>query len=426
MKICKSVSEALSIVSSYQTIFIHAGAATPHVLIKGLVEESPRLKDVEVLHLHTEWDASYAKPEYKDHFRVSNLFIGKNIRPYFDFDRVDYLPCFLSEMPSLFRSGVKKVHVALVQVSTPDQHGYVSLGVSVDVAKSAVETADFVVAQININMPRIHGDGFLHIDDIDYAIEAHTELYSPKLTEPSAEETAIGKHVASLVEDGATLQFGIGSIPNAVCRELRHHKHLGLHTEMWSDGAFHLIKDGVIDNSCKKFHRGKVTSTFMIGSKEMYNFVNDNMAVLNLEASYINFPINIIRNPKVTAINSAVEIDLTGQVCADSVGNRIVSGVGGQMDFIRAAALSDGGKPILAFTSRSTKGRPRIQATLKQGAGVVTTRAHVHYIITEYGIVNLFGKTLGERARALISIAHPEDREQLEKAWIETTKQARK
>lgn len=415
MKICKSIQEALATVESHQTVFVHAGAATPQVLLDGLLEEAYRLTNVELIHLHTEGDAAYARPEYKNSFRVTNLFVGSNVRPYMDYDRIDYIPCFLSEMPELIRSGAKKVDVALIQVCPPDKHGFVSLGVSVDTAKAAVESAKIVIAQINPRMPRVHGDGMVHVNDIHFAIEHSSELYSPKPKKLSDVEKKIGKHVASLVEDGATLQFGIGAIPDAVCAELIGHRHLGLHTEMWSDGAFELVKKGVIDNSEKKFHRGKVTSAFMIGSRAMYDFVDDNMSVLNLEAGYINFPINIMRNPKVTAINSAVEIDLSGQVCSDSVGPRIISGVGGQVDFLRAAALSTGGKPILALTSLSKNGQSRIKSVLNTGAGVVTTRAHVHYVVTEYGVVNLYGKSLHERAKLLIKIAHPDYHETLER-----------
>lgn len=422
MKICNNLKEVLSHVSSNQTVFVHAGAATPEFLLHGLVEEAPRLTNVELIHLHTEGTAPYARPEYKKSFRVTNFFVGENIRPYLDYDRVDYLPCFLSEMPDLFRSGRKKLDVALIQVSPPDKHGFVSLGVSVDTAKAAADCADVVIAQINRFMPRVLGDGIIHINDIDFAIQHDTPLYSPKPKPLTETEQAIGKHIAGLIDDGATLQLGIGAIPNAVCNELIHHRHLGLHTEMWSDGAFHLVQKGVIDNSKKRFHRGKVTSAFLIGSKEMYDFVDDNMTVLNLEASYINYPINIMRNPKVTAVNSAIEVDLTGQVCADSVGPRIISGVGGQMDFMRAAALSEGGKPILALTSTSKHGHSRIRPVLNLGAGVVTTRAHIHYVVTEYGVVNLYGKTIGERAKALISIAHPAHREELEKALHELNK----
>lgn len=293
---------------------------------------------------------------------------------------------------------------------------------SVDIAKSAVECADIVIAHINPMMPRVHGDGFIHVNDIDFGVEYATPIYSSGHQQLSETELKIGHNVAELVENGATLQLGIGSIPNAVALNLNSHKNLGLHTEMWSDGAYELIKSGVIDNSRKTFHQGKTSSAFIIGSQELYSFVNDNMSVVNLESSYVNSPIVIMRNPKVTAINSAVEIDLTGQVCADSIGHKIISGVGGQMDFIRAAALSDGGKPIFALTSKSPKGISRIVSSLKPGAGVVTTRPHVHYVVTEHGAVNLFGKTLNERARALISIADPSSRDQLEREWSEIKK----
>lgn len=421
MQICKNFEDALIHIKSHSTIFVHGAAATPLKMLEILSQNSGDLKDIELIHLHTEGPCLFTKKSHPE-FRITNLFTGANMRSELDYDRVDYLPCFLSEIPLLFKRGIKKIDVALIQVSPPDAHGFVSLGVSVDVAKAAVENARIVIAHINPLMPRVHGSS-IHIDKIDYAVEFSSPIYEscPKpLTEI---EMQIGKHVANLVEDGATLQLGIGSIPNAVARYLTTHKNLGLHTEMWSDGALELIKKGIINNSQKKFHRGISTSAFLIGSKELYDFVDDNLSTLNLEADYINFPINIMRNPKVTAINSAVEIDLTGQVCADSIGHKIISGVGGQMDFIRAAALSEGGKPIFALTSQSIKGISRITSYLKQGAGVVTTRAHVHYVVTEYGAVNLYGKTLGERAKALISIAHPSERERLEQEWREIRNQ---
>ena len=425
MKTCTSISDFLSPVQSNMTVFVHGAAATPISLLKALTLEAPRLNNVEFIHLHTEGEAPYARPEFKENFRVTNLFVGRNLRGKLDYDRIDYLPCFLSEIPKLFREGIKPLDVALIQVSPPDHHGFVSLGVSVDVAKAAVESAKVVIAQINKFMPRVHGDGLIHISKIDQAIELHEPLYSPKKSTPSDIELKIGKNVAELVEDGATLQLGIGAIPDAVCSFLKQHKNLGLHTEMWTDGPLALIKSGVINNSQKKFHRGKTTSAFLIGSPELYEYAHDNMSVLNFESSYINYPINIIRNPKVTAINSAVEIDLTGQVCADSVGKEIISGVGGQMDFLRAAALSEGGKAILALPSTTTKGISRIVSELKPGAGVVTTRSHVHYVVTEYGAVNLFGKNLHQRAKALIDIAHPSHREQLERDWHAFQKRVR-
>jgi len=418
MKICASFKEALSSIKSHSTIFVHGAAATPVEMLKTLSSEFPDLQDIEMLHMHTEGECFYASEAHAE-FRITNLFTGRNLRGKLDYERIDYLPVFLSEIPQLFRQGIKKIDVALVQVSPPDHHGFVSLGVSVDIAKAAVDCADLVIAHINPQMPRVHGNGFIHINDIDYAFEKSTPIHAAAPPVLGDVELMIGKNVAALVEDGATLQLGIGTIPNAVARFLSGHKNLGLHTEMWSDGALELIKKGVINNSLKKFHQGTSTSAFIIGSQELYDFVDDNLSVLNLETSYINYPINIMRNPKVTAINSAVEIDLTGQVCADSIGHRVISGVGGQMDFIRAAALSEGGKPIFAIASRSGKGHPRIVSSLKQGAGVVTTRAHVHHVVTEFGNVNLFGKTLNERAKALISISHPDDRETLDRQWFE-------
>ncbi|MFN7824385.1 MAG: acetyl-CoA hydrolase/transferase family protein [Pseudobdellovibrionaceae bacterium] len=397
-----------------KTIFIHGGAATPQILIEMLMRQADQLSQVGIIHLHTEGTARYVGHPA---FRVSNLFVGANMRGKLNDDSVDYIPCFLSEMPELFRRKIKKIDVAFIQTSPPDKHGHVSMGVSVDCAKAAVEAADIVVAEVNQQMPRVHGDGFIHIDDIDFTVEVDRPIYSPPRKKLTEVELNIGKNVSELVENGATLQLGIGAIPDAVCAHLKNHQDLGIHTEMWTDGAFDLVKSGVVTNRLKKFHQGKVTSCFLMGSREMYDYVHDNQAVLNLEASYTNYPLNIIRNPQVTAINSAVEIDLTGQVCADSIGSRIISGVGGQMDFMRAAALSEGGKPILALSSTTKSGASRLVVQLKPGAGVVTTRAHVHHVVTEYGSVNLYGRTLGERAKLLISIAHPSHREALEKQW---------
>ena len=422
MKICESFEQAFESIPKNPTIFVHAAAATPVKMLEKVTEFLGEKASAEFIHLHTEGEVPYAKPEFTN-MKISSLFTGKNLRGKIDHSRIDYLPCFLSEIPLLFRRGIKKVDVALIQVSAPDKHGHVSLGVSVDVAKAAVEVADLVIAHINPQMPRVHGSGFIHIDDIDYGVELSTPIYTSASITPSEIEMQIGKHVAELVEDHATIQLGIGSIPDAVAKNLMHHKDLGLHTEMWSNGAYDLIKAGIITNKYKKFHQGISVSSFCIGHQEMYDYIHDNMQVINCESDYTNFPINIMRNPKVTAINSAVEIDLTGQVCADSIGHKVISGVGGQMDFMRAAALSEGGKPILALPSRTNKGIPRITPCLKPGAGVVTTRPHVHYVVTEYGSVYLFGKTLDQRAEALISIAHPEDREMLRESWNTIKKQ---
>ncbi|HEY8272015.1 MAG TPA: acetyl-CoA hydrolase/transferase C-terminal domain-containing protein [Pseudobdellovibrionaceae bacterium] len=412
-----TAKKAISFIESHQSIFVHGGVAVPQALIRSLLQRASELENMEIMHLHTNGDASYAHPQYRGHFKVCNFFVGPNIRPYIDFDSVDYLPCFLSEIPSLFRSGRKKVDVAFLHVSPPDEHGYCSLGTSVDVARAAFESAKLIIAQVNPRMPRVFGDGVIPFDKIHFAVEVDEAL--PEVpTKPLTEvEKSIGRNVAGLVENGATLQLGIGSIPDAVLAALDGHKNLGLHTEMWSDGAIPLLEKGIIDNSRKMIHPGKSISSFVIGTKRLYDFIHNNPSVMQLDSSYVNNPSVICRNKKVTAINSAVEIDLTGQVCADSIGRHIISGVGGQIDFIRGASLSEKGKPIIAITSRTHKGIPRIVKMLKEGAGVVTTRAHVHFVVTEYGVAELFGRTLGERAKALIAIAHPEDREALESHW---------
>lgn len=413
MPLHSNAREAVARIQSGDRVFVHGAAATPVRLIEGLVARAAELKNVELIHLHTHGPAEYARQKFASSFRVANLFVGANVRRDMDYDRIDYLPCFLSEMPALFRSGRRPVDVALVHLSPPDKNGFCSFGTSVDTARAAVQSAKRVVAQINSKMPRVHGDGFIHIDQIHDWIEIDEPLTEAHGAPPSDEERAIGRLIAERVEDGSTLQMGIGAVPDAVLSCLKDHRHLGLHTEMWSDGALELIRCGAIDNSRKKVLPGKSVSTFLMGSQKLYDFVDDNPTVIQLEASYVNDTAVIRRNPKVVAINSAVEVDLTGQVCADSVGTRIISGVGGQMDFIRGASLSEGGKPIIALTSRTKKGEPRIVPTLREGAGVVTTRGHVQMVVTEYGVADLYGKTIGERAKALIAIAHPDDRETL-------------
>jgi 4-hydroxybutyrate CoA-transferase len=404
-------------VQSNQRIFIHGGAATPFKLIQGLLQQSYRLKDVEIIHLHTMGDATYADAEYEGVFKVANLFVGANMRRKLNSPRIDYLPCFVSEIPSLFRSGIRPLDVALVHVSPPDKHGYCSLGTSVDVTRAAVDSAKLIIAQINPQMPRVHGDGIIHISKIDKWIEVNEpipEVAPPKLGDI---ELSIGKNVSELVKDGSTLQVGIGSIPDAVLKSLMGHRHLGIHSEMWSDGVLNLIQNGSVDNSRKVMQPGKCVSGFIIGSQRLYDFINDNPSVIQLDIGNVNNPMIIARNPNVVAINSAVEIDLTGQVCADSIGSRIISGVGGQLDFMRGAAYSAGGKSVIALTSRTKKGLPRIVSALKSGAGVVTTRADIHFVATEFGVADLYGKTLGERASALIQISHPDDRERLKFEW---------
>jgi acyl-CoA hydrolase len=413
----QKAADLFQCVQSGQRLFVHGGAATPFRLIDGLLEHADRLRDVELIHLHTMGDAPYSSKRYSKSFKIANLFVGQNLRDKINFLGVDYLPCFLSEIPSLFRSKKRPLDIALIHVSSPDVHGFCSLGTSVDVARAAVDSAQVIIAQVNRQMPRVHGDGFISIDDIDDWIEVDDALPEVPFNQITSEEAAIGQFTASLVEDGATLQMGIGAIPDAVLKSLKNHKNLGIHTEMWTDAALPLIQEGIVDNSKKVLHPGRTVSGFVIGTQSIYRFIHDNPSVVQLDIGYINHPNNIARNPKVAAINSALEVDLTGQVCADSIGCRIISGVGGQMDFIRGASLSRGGKPIIALTSRTRSGDSKIVPVLKTGAGVVTTRAHVHYVVTEYGIADLYGKTLHERAHALIQIAHPEDREKIERGW---------
>ncbi len=412
-----SAEVAISQIRSGQRIFIHGGSATPHFLIKELTNQAHRLQNVEILHIHTNGEPSYAKPEFAKSFKVRNLFVGPNMRPYMNFDCVDYIPCFLSEIGILFRKGIRKPDVALIHVSPPDKHGFCSLGTSVDIARAAVETADLVIAQANPNMPRTHGDGIIHVSQIDHLIEVKEPLYEHLARELNPVEQAIGRNVASLIPDGACLQIGVGTIPDAVLSSLTGHKNLGIHTEIWSDGALNLILKEVITNSQKSIHPGKTVSSFVVGSKKLFDYIHDNPSTVFLEAAYVNNPQIISRNKNVHAINSAVEVDLTGQVCSDSIGHNIIAGVGGQVDFIRGASLSEGGKPIIAISSRAGKGMSRIVPTLRAGAGVTTSRAHVHYVVSEYGVADLFGKSISERAQALIQIAHPDDRENLARTW---------
>lgn len=410
-----STAEAVSIITSGDRVFLQGAAMTPNILIDALCKRYQELKDVEIVSIHTEGDAKYAREPYDQTFRMNSCFVGANVRDVVNSTKGDYIPIFLSEIHLLFRKNILPLDVAIVQVSPPDKHGYCSLGVSVDVALPAIQTAKKVIAQINPKVPRTHGDGIIHIKNIDCAVEVDPPIHLHDITPISEIEQQIGKQVAGLIEDGATLQMGIGNIPNAVLNNLGNHKRLGIHTEMFSDGVLPLIEKGIVTGEDKEVKTGKIVTCFAVGSQKLYDFVDDNPLVHFKEAAYTNDTAIIRRNPKVTAINSAIEIDLTGQVCADTIGNRQYSGVGGQMDFIRGASLSEGGKPIFAMPSATAKGVSKITPYLKQGAGVTTTRAHVHFVATEYGVVDLFGKNLKERAKALISIAHPDHREQLEK-----------
>jgi acyl-CoA hydrolase len=407
--------EAVSSIQSGNRVFIHSVAQTPHVLIRAMVARAGELRDVEICHMHTEGPLPYLEEQYQGSFKPNSFFIGANMRKQLNQGIGDYVPIFLSEIPLLFRRNILPIDVALIQVSPPDQHGYCSLGPSVDISLAAIQMAKYVVAQINPNVPRTHGDGLIPVSMLHAAIEVDEPIYEVPLPQITATDRKIGQYVASLVDDGATLQLGIGGIPNATLAELIHHKGLGIHTEMFSDGVLDLVERGVITGEHKAVLPHRIVSTFVMGSKRVYDFIDDNPMVTMKQVSYTNDTSIIRRNPKVTAINSAIEIDLTGQVCADTIGTYQYSGVGGQMDFVRGASLSEGGKPIIALASATNKGQSKIVPFLKEGAGVTTTRAHVHYIVTEYGIADLYGQNLRQRARALINIAHPDHREMLER-----------
>jgi acyl-CoA hydrolase len=418
-----TAKEAVQIVKPGNRVFIHGTAATPVCLVQALQECHNNLKNVELVSITNIGDLDFDNPEYRKSFFFNSLFVSQNTRNVANSLDGDYVPVFLSEIPQLFRKKILPVDVALIQVSPPDKHGFCSLGTSVDIAKSAVEMASFVIAQVNPKMPRTHGDGFIHVNKIHSLVWHECELpeidYSSKTGEAIIK---IGKNVASLIEDGAALQLGIGSIPDQVLQNLYNHKNLGIHTEMMSDGVIPLIQKGIINNSRKKLNVGRTVTGFMGGTRKLYDFVDDNPQIRVMDIAYVNDTSIIRQNPRATAINSAIEIDLTGQVCADSIGTYQYSGIGGQMDFIRGASLSEDGKPIIAMASTTSKGLSRIVPYLKEGAGVVTTRGHVHWVVTEYGIINLFGRNLKQRAKALIEIAHPDHREALDKAYYQRFK----
>ncbi|MBC7617109.1 MAG: acetyl-CoA hydrolase/transferase family protein [Pedobacter sp.] len=415
-----SADEAMLHVKSGNRVFIHGGAATPVPLVGALQLRHHALQDIELVSITTLGDVNFDNPAHQKSFFFNSLFVSNATRNVVNSEHGDYVPIFLSQIPQLFRKNILPIDVALIQVSPPDLHGFCSLGTSVDIARAVVDTAKYIIAQVNPLMPRTHGDGFVHIDKIDALVWYNRPLpeidYSNEVNDAVKK---IGLHVASLVEDGATLQMGIGSIPDQVLKNLTHHQNLGMHTEMFSDGVIPLMESGVINNTQKKLNKGLSVTSFITGTRRLYDFVDDNPAIRLMDISYVNDTSIIRQNPKVTAINSAIEIDLTGQVCSDSIGTYQYSGIGGQMDFIHGASLSEGGKPIIAIPSQTNKGISRIVPFLKEGAGVVTTRGHVHWVVTEYGIVNLFGKSLKKRAQALIGIAHPDHREMLEISFFE-------
>jgi acyl-CoA hydrolase len=418
-----SASEALKIVKSGDRVFIHGGAATPSILIGALQNRHRELSNVELISITTLGDLNFDHAEHRKSFFVNSLFVSAATRAVVNSEDGDYVPIFLSQIPQLFNRNILPIDVALIQVSPPDKHGYCSLGTSVDITKAATGNAKHIIAQVNPLMPRTHGDGFIHIKQINALVkhesalpEVNYDLASDHITEK------IGYHVACLVENGATLQLGIGAIPDQVLKNLNTHQNLGLHTEMFSDGIIPLIERGIINNSQKKLNVGRSVTAFITGTRKLYDFVDDNPAIRVMDISYVNDTSTIRQNPKVVAINSAIEIDLTGQICADSIGTYQFSGIGGQMDFMSGASLSEGGKPIIALPSQTHKGISRITPFLKEGAGVVTTRGHVHWVVTEYGMVDLFGKNLKQRSLALIALAHPNHREELEKAYFKRFK----
>lgn len=416
----KTAEEAVALVKNGDRIFIHGSAATPLALVNALFKRAGELKDIELVSISTYGNIDWHDTRVQESFYMNSLFVSANVRGWVNTGRGNYVPVFLSEIPRLFEQQVLPLDVALVQVSPPDEHGYCTLGTSVDAALSAVRNAKIVLAQVNPLMPRVMGDGVVHYSRFTSLVWEAVELPEVNFSSGKNEVTEkIGAYVAGLIDDGSTLQVGIGGIPDAVLKQLTGHKGLGLHTEMFSDGVVSLVEKGVITNEHKEIRRGKIVSSFILGTKKVYDFVHDNPYVSLMDVSFVNDSDIIRRNPKAIAINSAIEIDLTGQVCADSIGTYQFSGIGGQMDFMRGAALSEGGKPIIALPSTTKDGISRIVPFLKPGAGVVTTRGHVHYVVTEYGVVNLYGKNMEQRARLLISIAHPAHREELGKAYYE-------
>jgi 4-hydroxybutyrate CoA-transferase len=412
----RTAAEAVKAIRSGDCVYIHPGCAEPEQLVRAMVARAPELRNVKVIHILTRGIADYVLPEMSESFRHVALFSGANVREAINEGRADFVPIFLSEIESLFCNGALPIDVALIHVSPPDEHGFCSFGVGVDTTKTAAECARIVIAQVNPRVPRTLGDSFIHVNKIHYVVEVNNELLEYPMGEVSETALRIGNYIADLIEDGSTLQLGIGEIPDAVLNYLGEKKHLGIHSEMVSDGVIDLIESGVITNEKKTLHPGKVLAAFVLGTRRLFEFIHNNPIFEFHPAQYINDPFIISRNDKQVAINSAIEVDLTGQVCADSIGYSFYSGIGGQVDFVRGAARSKGGKPIIALRSTALKDTAsRIVPHLKEGAGVVTSRGDVHYVVTEFGAAFLHGKTVRERSRALIDIAHPKFREELER-----------
>lgn len=415
-----SADEAVKVIKSGDNVVIQPGCAVPLELVKAMVRRKDELFDVKVYHILIVGELPYAEPGMEKHFKHKAFFIGANMRKAVNEGRAEFIPIFLSEVPLMFKKGVIKVDVCLLNVSPPDEHGFCSYGVDVGTIKAAADKAKIIIAQVNSEMPRALGDCFIHINKINYIVEHDEAIKELPQVDPNADKELIevydriGQQVASLIEDGSTLQMGIGAIPDSVLKYLKDRKDLGIHTEMFSDGIIELVESGVINGEKKTLHPGKIIAGFVLGTKKTYDFIHNNPVIEFHPQEYINDPFVIAKNYKMVAINSAIEIDLTGQVCADSIGSKFYSGIGGQVDFIRGAARSEGGKPIIALPSATKDGKiSRIVPMLKPGAGVVTSRGDVHYVVTEYGIAYLYGKTIQERARALINISHPSFRDEL-------------
>lgn len=425
----KTADEAIekAELDSDQVLFVQGAAATPTELLRAVTDYGVRcdVRNVRLYHMHLEGPAPFAKPENAKHFKSVSFFIGGNVRPAVQGGHADCIPIFLHEIPRVFYEGFVKPDITLVHVSPPDQHGYCSLGTSVDCVRSAMMHSKYIVALVNKHMPRTFGDALIHVSHLDFAVEHHQPMPVHPVKPPSKEEQQIGKYIAeNLVVNGATLQMGIGSIPDAVLSLLGEHKNLGIHSEMFSDGVVELVKKGCVTNNCKSMHKGRIVGSFCVGSQKLYDFMHNNPFIEMLSVDYVNNPKIVAKQPNMTAINSCIEVDITGQICSDSIGTKMYSGFGGQLDFIMGAALSDDrqGKPIIALQSVTSKGESKIQPVLKLGAGVVTNRAVARYIVTEHGIASLFSKSLQQRAYELIQIAHPDHREALEKSAFERLK----
>lgn len=409
-----SAEEALKTVQSNNRVYIHPGCAEPESLVQSLVARKDELENVEIVHILTMGVAPYVSEDMAGHFRHRSLFTGKNAREAVNAGRADYVPIFLGEIHQLFSDGTLPIDVALIQVSPPDEHGFCSYGVGIDITKPAAENAKVVIAEVNWQTPRTLGDSFIHLHKLTHIVAVDRPMLELPRVRMTGLHSKIGAHVAGIIEDGSTLQMGIGGIPDAVLFHLKNKQDLGIHTEMFSDGVIDLVRLGIVNNEKKTLHPGKIISSFVLGSRDLYDFIDNNPICEFHPNSYVNDPFIIARNDKMVAINSALQVDLTGQVCADSIGYSIYSGIGGQVDFIRGAAHSKGGKPIIALPSTAKNDTlSRIVLHLDEGAGVVTSRGDVHFVATEFGVAYLHGRSIRERAKALIAIAHPKFRDQL-------------